>query len=261
MKKLSIIICALTIGATPVVRATILDPVVHLFDNKLTNGVEWQVNAGLNFGGASPLPLPAEIRKIDSFSPNLNLQLGMQATRMLGETGRFGLSTGIRFEVKSMTTKAQVKNYGMEILQDGNSLAGNWTGRVQTQYSSSQLAIPILAVWQCHTRTRILAGPYLAWAMKNQFDGYVSDGYLREGDPTGNKVSFGPDDRATYDFNKDLRRFQWGMQAGVSWRAYSHLAVNANLEWGLNDIFKDSFKTITFDMYPIYLNVGFGYIF
>jgi len=30
---------------------------------------------------------------------------------------------------------------------------------------------------------------------------------------------------------------------------------------GLNDIFKKDFDTIAFAMYPIYLNVGFGYAF
>lgn len=29
----------------------------------------------------------------------------------------------------------------------------------------------------------------------------------------------------------------------------------------LNDIFKNDFNTITFAMYPIYLNIGFGYAF
>ena len=35
----------------------------------------------------------------------------------------------------------------------------------------------------------------------------------------------------------------------------------ADLTWGLNDIFKKDFDTISFAMYPIYLNVGFGYAF
>ena len=31
--------------------------------------------------------------------------------------------------------------------------------------------------------------------------------------------------------------------------------------WGLNNIFKKDFETISFNMYPIYLNIGFGYVF
>lgn len=51
------------------------------------------------------------------------------------------------------------------------------------------------------------------------------------------------------------------MQLGGEWKAFKHLNVYADLSWGLNDIFKKDFKTITFAMYPIYLNLGFGYAF
>ncbi|MBR5460852.1 MAG: PorT family protein, partial [Butyricimonas sp.] len=33
------------------------------------NGWEYEVKAGVNIGGASPIPLPEEIRKVNSFSP------------------------------------------------------------------------------------------------------------------------------------------------------------------------------------------------
>ena len=72
------------------------------------------------------------------------------------------------------------------------------------------------------------------------------------------KYVFEDGSRASYDFGENLSTFQWGMQAGVSWSAYKHLVVNANLVWGCNDIFESSFKTISFDLYPVYLNFGFG---
>ena len=90
---------------------------------------------------------------------------------------------------------------------------------------------------------------------------YVYDGYLRELDPTGNKVVFEDGKSAPYDFSKDLRRFAWGLQLGGEWKAFKHLNVYADLTWGMNDIFKKDFNTITFAMYPIYLNMGFGYAF
>ncbi len=43
-----------------------------------------------------------------------------------------------------MRTKAEVKNYGMEIIgEDGNRLKGNWTGGVRTKVQNSYLTIPI----------------------------------------------------------------------------------------------------------------------
>lgn len=223
--------------------------------------LDYEVNAGVNIGGASPLPLPAEIRKIDSFDPNLNLQIGVQATKWIDVKDKWGVGVGVRFENRGMETRATVKNYGMSIIQNGGILSGRWTGKVQTKYQTQQLIVPVTAVWKAHRRLRVNLGPYVAFAFKNNFNGYVYEGYLREGDPTGQKVEFMGDAEAPYDFGSELRSFQWGMQAGVSWTAYKHLLVNANLDWGLNDIFKSSFKTVTFNLYPIYLNVGFGYKF
>lgn len=223
--------------------------------------LQYEVNAGTNIGGASPIPLPREIREIKSYSPNLNLQLGVTVTKWLSPDRRWGVALGARMETKGMKTRARVKNYGMEIIDHGNSTSGNWTGFVQTKYHTQQLVIPITGVWQANKRLKVNFGPYLSYAFDNDFSGYVYEGYLRVGNPSGTKQNFSGDSRATYDFSDDLRNFQWGFQGGVSWAAYSHLNVNANLTWGCNDIFKSSFKTITFNMYPIYLNVGFGYVF
>jgi hypothetical protein len=223
--------------------------------------LQYEVNAGTNIGGASPIPLPREIREINSYSPNLNLLLGATVTKWLGVEKKWGVAVGARVGTKGMKTKATVKNYGMEILDDGNILSGRWTGKVQTKYHTQQLVIPITAVWKVNKRLRVNFGPYLSYAFDNDFSGYVYEGYLREGDPTGDKYVFEGDSKATYDFSDNVRKFQWGIQGGVSWMAYNHLAVNANLTWGCNNIFVSSFKTVSFNMYPIYLNVGFGYIF
>lgn len=224
-------------------------------------GFEFEVNAGTSLGGATPLPLPAEIRHIDSYSPDLDLQLGLLVTKWLGNERKWGVAVGARLETRGMKTRATVKNYGMEILDNGKKLSGRWTGKVQTKYHSQQLVIPITAVYRINKRLKANLGPYLAFAFSNDFDGYVSDGYLREGDPTGDKYVFEGDSRASYDFGDELRHFQWGMRGGVSWAAYKHLVVNADLTWGCNNIFKSSFKTVNFSLYPIYLNIGFGYIF
>lgn len=224
-------------------------------------GLEFEVNAGTNIGGASPIPLPAEIRHIDSYSPELNLQIGANVSKWLGPEKKWGVMAGVRLETKGMNTKATVKNYGMELLDNGRTLKGRWTGHVQTNYNSRQLVIPVTAIYRFNHRLKANFGPYVAYAFSGDFDGYVYDGYLREGDPTGDKYVFEGDSRASYDFGDNLRHFQCGLQGGVSWTAYKHLLVNANLTWGLNNIFNSSFKTVSFNLYPIYLNMGFGYLF
>ena len=185
----------------------------------------WEVGlkAGVNIGGSSPLPLPREIRSIESFNP---------------------------------------KNYSMEIIGgDGNRLKGNWTGYVRTDVRNDYLNIPVLASWKPAERWVVQLGPYMSVLMNGSFSGDVYDGYLREGDPTGNKIVFSDGAVAGYDFSSELSRLLWGMQAGCEWSAFRHLRLYANVTWGLSDIFRRGFNTISFAMYPIYLNLGFGYDF
>ena len=224
-------------------------------------GFEYEIYAAVNIGGSAPIPVPAEIRHIDGYNPNLNLQIGTTVTKWFTPSRRWGVAIGLRFEEKGMKTRATVKNYGMEIVMDGSSVSGNWTGKVRTVYHSKQIAFPVTANVRINKRWKVNFGPYVALALNNDFNGEVHDGYLREGGPTGNKVTFEGDAYATYDFSNDIRLFQWGLQAGGSWLALNHLVINANLTWGLNDIFNSSFNTVTFNLYPIYLNFGFGYVF
>lgn len=253
-KAIAALLCAAAVGTAAAYGSGVLDKLDKA-------GLEIAVNAGTSLGGASPLPLPAEIRKIDSYSPSLNLMLGATVTKWFAKDRKWGVMAGAMLDTKGMKTRATVKNYGMEILDNGNKLTGRWTGHVQTRYHTQQLVVPICGVYKINPRLRVQAGPYLSFAFENDFDGFVSNGYLREGDPTGDKYVFEGDASASYDFGNELRHFQWGFCGGVAWRAYRHLTVNGTLMWGCNNIFKSSFKTISFNMYPIFLNVGFGYVF
>ena len=230
--------------------------------NATERGWEFEIRAGFNIGGTSPLPLPEEIRSIDAYEPPLSLMIEGNIIRWIGKTKQWGIISGIRVEPKGMTAKATVKNYGMEIIgDDGNSLAGQWTGGVKTKVRNEYITIPLLIGRKIGSRWKVKAGFFFSYLVDGEFSGTVYDGYIREGDPTGKKVVFSDGAIATYDFSDDLRKFSWGVQAGGDWRAYKHLSIFADLTWGLNDIFKSDFETISFAMYPIYLNIGFGYAF
>lgn len=226
------------------------------------HGWEYALKAGFNIGGTSPLPLPQEIRQIDSYSPGIAISIEGNATKWLDERKKWGLTLGLRLESKNMTTEATVKNYNMRIINtNGGELEGLWTGGVKTKVNNSYLTVPLLANYKISSRWKLGAGPYFSYMLEGDFSGHVYDGHLRTPDQTGSRVNFTGESIATYDFTNDLRKFQWGIQLGGEWRAFKHLNVHADLTWGLNDIFRKDFNTITFAMYPIYLNVGFGYSF
>lgn len=225
-------------------------------------GLEYEIKAGFNVGGTSPLPLPQEIRKITGYKPTICFSIEGNVIKWFDTYKKWGMILGVRLENKGMETNARVKNYGMEIIGDGGErLQGNWTGNVKTKVRNSYLSVPVLAAMKVNSRLRVSAGPYVSYMTSGDFSGNAYDGYLRKDNPTGTKVEFSGDRVAPYDFSKNLRNFNWGVQAGVNWKAFKHLSVYGDLVWGLNDIFEKDFKTISFPMYPIYLNVGFGYSF
>lgn len=227
------------------------------------HGLEYEIKAGFSIGGTAPLPLPVEIRSIDGYNPTLAISIGGEVTKWIAVQNKLGIIVGLRLENKAMTTEATVKNYNMEILgQGGERISGVWTGGVKTKVHTAGLTIPLMATYKLiqpgGTSKPGLISPICF--QENFQDTYMKD-ILREDDPTGPKVEFTDGKIATYDFSDDLRHFQWGLQVGAGWRAFKHLNVYADLTWGLNDIFKNNFNTVTFAMYPIYLNIGFGYAF
>ena len=243
-----------TAGAQEKKHQTLLQSYLH--------GWEYSIRAGFNIGGTSPLPLPKEIRSIDKYQPGLAIAIEGYATKWLDPQRKWGLTLGVRLEDKKMTTEAGVKNYGMKIQNtNGGELQGLWTGGVKTNVKNSYLTVPVLANYRISKRWTAYAGPYFSYLTDGNFSGHVYEGHLRTPDETGSRVDFTGESVATYDFSDNLRKFQWGVQVGGEWAAYKHLTVHADLMWGLNDIFEKDFDTVTFSMYPIYLNFGFGYAF
>lgn len=224
-------------------------------------GLEYRIKAGFNIGGTSPLPLPAEIREIKSYRPGMQIAIEGDVIKWVDKT-KWGFLFGIRLENKGMKTDARVKNY--HIVMDSydpvhpGHMEGAWTGYVKTNVKNSYVTFPLQAIYKVSKRWDVKVGPYVSILTNGDFSGIAYDGYIRNGDPTGDKAEVS---EASYDFSDNLRTFQWGVDAGGEWKAYKHLSVYADLTWGLNSIFEKDFESISFNMYNVYLNFGFGYVF
>lgn len=219
----------------------------------------FEMRAGYQIGGTVPFPLPAQMRKINGFSPLGNFSVQALGVVPIGKRWEFAL--GVKFERKGMTAEATVKDYNMSIQdEDGGVIMGRWTGGVTMTADQWFLTMPFSCAFKITEVGKIRVGVFYSYLSKGEFYGEVYNGYLREGDPTGAKIEV-DDKPQSFNFSPDLKRFQWGLSLGGEWRLYKRLSAFVDLDWGLSDIFVDDFETITFDMFPIYGTIGLGYSF
>lgn len=232
------------------------------FTDFFTKNTDYQARAQFSIGGSTPLGIPAQIREINSYNPTLQLGLEVNATKWLSDDQIWGVRTGLRFEGRGMKTDARVKNYYTQIDgEEGKQTKGYFTGNVKTKMKNSYITFPVLAVYNVNEKWNVYGGFYLSGLIDGDFTGYVYEGVLREGNPIGTPIEFEEDAKGEYDFSSDLNRFQWGAEVGFEYKVNSQLRLFSDLNLGLNGLFKKDFEAITFNMYSIYLNFGFGYQF
>ena len=183
-------------------------------------GMEYQIKGGFSIGGVSPIPLPAEIRSIDSYNPTFLVALEGNATKWFSY--KWGMTVGIRLEDKGMKTDAKVKNYNMVMTTaDQGYLEGAWTGNVKTKVRNSYLTFPVLASYKISPRW-VLRGGLPIFVVKrkaSEFSGF--DHYYGIGG-------------------------MYGVIGGMGWGEMYASAKYLNLlnETGRNDWREDSYKIV-----------------
>ncbi len=229
--------------------------------NFFNTNIDYELHAHFSIGGSAPLGMPSEIKKIESYDPDLQLGLGIQTTKWFDKNNNLGVRLGVSVHSKGMKTGAQVKDYLTEVMYDKLTVRGVFTGFVETNVNNTYLTLPLSAVYKLSDRWALYGGPYVSFLINRDFSGYVSDGYLRQGDVTGDKITFEGDSRAAYDFSDSINKTQWGVQLGGQWAMRKHLILFSHLEYDINGLFQKDFSTISFSLHNIYLNFGFGYRF
>ena len=217
------------------------------------------VRVGYNVGAATPLSIPATIRKLNSLALTPNFLVGVDLRHPL--SGRWSLQTGLHFENKGMNVSVTTKGYHMAMVKGGEELEGLYTGRVEQNTKAWMLTIPLMGAYDVARQWRLHAGPYFSVLTAKSFSGNVADGYLRKDTPTGQKIEMGHamEERATYDFSEHVRRCQMGLDIGADWHIARRLDLSADLLWGLTGLMHSSFKTVEQTLYPIYGSLSFAY--
>jgi len=219
---------------------------------------EHKIVAGFNLGATTPVPLPEEVRAIKGWWPQFTPQLGYNILYRIDES-QWGIGSGIVLNFKGMGIKDKVKYMHTRVVIEegsGQELEGYFVGKNETTVKMAYITIPLYASFDLNENWSFRAGGYASYLFSSQFNGSVSDGYLRVGTPTGEKVEI---TKATFNFDNEMRSFDFGLTIGAERRINNKFGVFTNLDWGLRPVFPSSFGVMEFDMYNIYLTLGLTY--
>lgn len=227
--------------------------------NSWDDDLQVKARAGYSIGGTAPIGMPETIRSIDAYKLTPSFMFGLDIQKSIGD--KWGLLTGLHFENKAMNGDVTTKAYHMEVRKGDSMMEGLFTGKVHQEVTQWMFTLPIQATYGFNDKLQLKAGPYFSLLINKDFSGIASDGYLRQNDPTGPKILMGSKEGewATYDFSDDMRRFQFGLAVGIDWQFYRNFGLSADLNWGLNGIFKSDFKTVDQTLFPIYATIGLFY--
>jgi hypothetical protein len=219
---------------------------------------EYKGFAGYNLGGSTPLPLPAEIRKIHSWSPGFSGTLAFHVTRWL--TREWGVTSGLAIDVKGMSVQADVKYMNTSlVVGEGDhtgTFTGMFTGRNTTTVRNGYLVVPLMAAYRPPGKWAFRLGGYVAFQRDARFEGSASDGYIRNGGPAGDRINI---EMATFDFSDHIRKTDAGAMASADWFFTRKLALTGQLSWGFVPLLPTHFTGIPYKLYNLYFMGGIGY--
>ncbi|MDF9829226.1 porin family protein [Parabacteroides sp. PF5-6] len=219
---------------------------------------EFKVYAAYNLGGTMPVPLPAEIRKIRSWNPGFGGTMAFHVSRWF--TPEWGITTGLGIDLKKMKIKADVLYWPTSlVVGEGDQtgvFTGTFSGKNTTNTRNGYLVLPVMAAWRPVEEWTFRLGGYIALQQDPLFEGSASDGYIRNGGPTGDRINV---EQASFDFSDEVRKYDAGLILSADWKFNRKMALTGQFSWGFVPLFPAHFEGVAYKMYNIYFALGIAY--
>ncbi len=211
-----------------------------------------QVMVGFNVGASFPLPIPNRMSGF-SWTPPFTPYIGYKLTIHNDKT--FGMATGLMVGYKGMHAKASVYQIYTEVVVDGIETKGYFTGRNSTNVDNLYMSFPIEACI-LQPKYRFNVGVLLSYTLKKEFNGDVSDGYLRKDTPTGDKILVSS---SSYNFDDEVRGFDIAATLTFERKIVNNLNLSVGLDWSLTPLLHSDFTGMPYKLYNVYAHVGVVY--
>lgn len=218
----------------------------------------YRVKIGENIGGTLPMPFPAEIRKITSFKPIFSPYVAVEATRWFSD--KWGMTAGLALDIKGMSAGADVLYFRTELQVGDNpddKFKGVYSGFCEMNPKNVYVSLPIMAAYRFNEAWDISFGAYFSYLGNGSFKGEAKDGYIRNGNSTGERVEI---TSASFEFADYLRKFDMGIMVAGNWTFWKHFGAYAHLTYGFIPIFPNDFEGVGgYRMTNLFASLGLSY--
>lgn len=217
-------------------------------------GWEWSAGVGYNLGARTPMGMPAEIRGLNSYTPQPCFSVGAYSTYMAN--AKWGARTGLMYECKGHKAGIEVRNYKLSVtLQDAGRKEGYFTGDIENETMSHYITLPLLAVFRPCEKWDVFGGFYFSWAFSRKFVGKAHNGSIRE-TPLHDRIAVR---NGTYDYSSDIRKYDIGAKVGAAYYISKKVSLQAEIQMGFIDQLDPSTRKIDQSLYNVFLNIGAAY--
>ena len=137
----------------------------------------------------------------------------------------------------------------MAIVMGEDVVEGRFTGTDITETRMTGFTIPVTATYRVGARWTFNLGPYVSYWIYRDFDGEVFDGYLQRRFASWAKITIAPTIQLPTISVTTCAISPGGWNFCADFRIKKHLNVFGLLDWGMNDVFKSDFETVTFSLF------------
>ncbi|MCC8134909.1 MAG: PorT family protein [Tannerellaceae bacterium] len=220
---------------------------------QMEKGTDLSFSLGVNLGATTPVPIPDAL-DITRYNPRFNLTFGTNLAYYFNE--RWGIGTGITLDWKGMNVHTEVTDVHLSVdVPNVGTLTGYVTGKNTTQTNTLYLIQPVYGSFRITSRWQVKAGIYMAEVLHRKFKGDVSDVIILVESPAQQEREI---EYATFDYKKDVRKFDLGGLAGAEFRMNEHIGFFADFTWGFIPYFSSEVP-IHFTMRNIYFSLEVTY--
>ncbi len=218
-----------------------------------SQSIDYKIKFGVNTGASTPIPISNRLSNFSwkpTFCPFTEINLAFF------NKDSWGFSTGAKIEYKGMDISANVYQLYTEVEIDNLLTKGYFTGSNETFLKVGYFTIPLCINYNLSNFCNFNLGTYASIKLAGEFKGAVKKGYIRVGEPTGERTDVEINE---FDFSDEIRTFNFGIIGGFCKHITKKIYFDLQLNWAVNDLLNANFTGISYDLYNVYASIGVCY--